>query len=73
MIRFFIKLYIYMLLVEALLSYFPQVRVYPWYRNMKKMCDFTLNPVRQMLPPDLPIDPSPLVVILLLNILMLIW
>ncbi|MCT4642727.1 MAG: YggT family protein [Bacteriovoracaceae bacterium] len=73
MIRFIIKIYIYIVILDAILSYFPQVKNQAWAKNIKKIADYTLNPIRKIMPNDLPFDLSPLVLILLLNFVMLIW
>lgn len=73
MIRFLIRLYVYLIIIDAVLSFFPSVKHYNWARAIKKAADYTLNPVRRILPKDLPFDLSPLVVIFLLNLLMLLW
>ena len=73
MIRFIIKIYIYIVILDAILSYFPQVRNQEWARMVRKLCDFTEKPIRKLLPPDLPIDISPIIVIVLLNVLMALW
>lgn len=73
MIRFLIYLYIYVLIVDALLSYFPQYQNKPWSRTIKKLANYTLEPVRKILPSDLPFDVSPIIVIILLNLLPKLW
>jgi uncharacterized protein YggT (Ycf19 family) len=73
MIRLFIEIYIYLIVFDAILSFFPQVQDQKWVRGLRKIADYTLKPIRQALPPDLPIDPSPIIVILLLNLLKVLW
>lgn len=74
MIRFIIKIYIYILIVDSILSYFPQYQNKPWAKQIKQLADFTLKPVRSVLPDaNLPFDISPIVVIITLNVLMLLW
>ena len=73
MIRFIIKLYIFILIADVVLSYFPQVRNNEVVKYIRKAADFTERPIRKLLPPDLPFDFSPLIVILLLNLLMALW
>ncbi|MEX0798965.1 MAG: YggT family protein [Bacteriovoracaceae bacterium] len=73
MIRLIINLYIIVLIVDMVLSYFPQLRNNEIVRQIRKAADFTEKPVRNLLPPDLPFDFSPLIVILLLNLLMTLW
>lgn len=73
LIRLIIKLYIFVIIIDAVLSYFPNLRNHPIVHNIKRLADLTLKPVRKVLPPELPIDVSPLIVIILLNIFMAIW
>lgn len=64
MIRFLIKLYTLALLIEAILSFFPETLKYEWRRKLKRICDKSCDPVRKYLPHHLPFDFSPLIVIL---------
>lgn len=73
MIRFLIRLYVYIVIIDAVLSFFPSVRHYGWAKYIRKAAEFSLRPIRKVLPKDLPFDFSPLVVIFLLNLLMLLW
>lgn len=73
MIRFIIKLYIFLIIIDAILSYFPALRRHPLVLNLRRVTDLTLKPIRKILPPELPIDVSPLIVIIILNILMALW
>jgi YggT family protein len=73
MIRFLIQIYIYLIIFDAILSYFPQVKHQEWVKGLKKIADLSQAPIRKVLPPDLPFDPSPLIVIVLLNLLMALW
>lgn len=62
-----------LIIVDAIISYFPKLRRHPLALNLRGLTDITLKPVRKILPPELPIDVSPLIVILLLNFFMLLW
>ena len=73
MIRLTIKFYILILLADMILSYFPQLHDNEVVKGIRKAADFTERPIRKLLPPDLPFDFSPLVVIVLLNLLMALW
>ena len=73
MIRALIQLYILLLVVNAFISYIPSLQKNQWVKELNKVCDFSCKPIRKYLPPDLPFDLSPLVVIVLLNLLMLLW
>lgn len=73
MVRFIIRIYILLIIIDAVLSYFPQVRNHEVVKFIRKCANYTLNPVRKYLPNDLPFDASALVVIILLNLLMVLW
>jgi YggT family protein len=73
MIRFILKLYIYLIIIDAILTYFPQLSHHEWRKYLRMAADFTQKPLRKLLPPDMPFDPSPLIVIILLNLVMVLW
>jgi YggT family protein len=67
MIRFFIDIYILILVVDAVLSFLPQFRHERWVMTIRRIASYTLDPVRRILRktvPDLPFDISPLIVII---------
>ena len=55
------------------MSYLPQYRSQKWAQMVKQLADYTLNPVRKILPPELPFDLSPLIIIFLLNLVKVLW
>lgn len=73
MIRSLINLYVLVLIVDVILSYLPQFRNQPWARFIKKASDFTCRPIRQVMPPDLPFDFSPMIVIIGLQLFRALW
>ena len=73
MIRFLIDIYIFILIADVVLSYLPQFRSQQWAVYIRKAGDFTCKPIRQILPPDLPFDPSPMIVIFALKIIEALW
>lgn len=73
MIRVLINLYILVIIIDVILSYLPQFRHQPWATAIKKAANFTCRPIRQLMPPDLPFDFSPLIVIMGLNLLIALW
>lgn len=68
MIRLIIRLYTIFLMVDAILSFFPELNKYVWRNKLRKICDYSCAPVRKVLPPGLPIDFSPMIVIFLLYV-----
>lgn len=73
MIRLLLNLYIYLLIIDAILSFFPHLRRHVVVANIRRAADFTCAPVRKILPRDLPVDFSPVVVILAIYLLMALW
>ena len=64
MIRFLINVYILILIIDAVVSYAPDLKRYPAVQWINKIANYSLKHVRKYMPSDLPFDPSPLVVIL---------
>jgi len=78
MIRAILNIYIILLIVDAVLSYFPQFNQSSWAKKIKMLADLTLNPIRkyvvQKLPiQDIPIDISPIIFILILKTIEALW
>lgn len=73
MIRGLINIYIIITIAEAILSYVPQVKSQQWYKTLKQITDATQAPIRKVLPQDIPVDLSPLIVIFLLNLVKILW
>ena len=73
MIRLLLNLYILVVVGDTILSYMPKYRETEWGMKIKKVSDFSLNPIRKVLPPDLKIDISPVILILLVKIIEAIW
>lgn len=72
-IRSLLNLYVCALILDAIFSYFPDLTKYLWRRKLKQLCDLSCDPVRKRLPPHLPFDFSPLLVILIINLFMFLW
>lgn len=73
MIRSLINLYVLVLIIDVILSYLPQYRHQHWAQFIKKAADFTCKPIRQIMPPDLPFDFSPMIVIMGLQLIKVLW
>ena len=73
MIRTLLDIYIFVLIADAVLSFFPQVRHHQVVLGVKQAADFTCRPVRRLLPQDLPFDFSPLIVILGIKLIEVLW
>ena len=73
MIRFVINLYIYVIIADVIISFIPQYAHEPWARFINKLANYTLDPVRKILPRDLPFDFSPIIVIIVLQLIPTLW
>lgn len=73
LIRFFIYLYVWIIIIDIVLSYFPQFRNAPWARKIRDLADITCKPIRGLMPKGLPFDFSPLVVIIALQLLVVLF
>jgi uncharacterized protein YggT (Ycf19 family) len=62
-----------MIILDAIMSYFPQYQNQQWAKTLKKATDYTLKPIRKLLPNDLPMDFSPWIVVFLLNLVKILW
>ncbi len=73
MIRFLLNLYTILLVIDVVLSYLPQFRHLPAVIYIRKAADFTCRPIRRLLPPDLPFDFSPLIVMFGIQLVKALW
>lgn len=66
-----IDIYILLIIVDAVISFVPNpdIQRHPVVIQLRKITELPQRPIRQLLPPDMPFDPSPLVVVLLLRML----
>lgn len=72
-IRSLLFIYIVILIVDAVVSLFPQFRQQSWAQQVNKLAEFSCAPVRKSLPKDLPVDLSHAVVIGIIFIVMKLW
>jgi uncharacterized protein YggT (Ycf19 family) len=70
MIKLAMMIFILLTVADTIISFMPQVRSQVWASNVHRMVEFPQRPIRKILPPDMPIDVSPIVIILLLKLLM---
>ena len=74
LIRTLLNLYILLLIFDSILSYFPKVQNEEWRKKIKQSADYSLDPVRKKIPAHhLPIDISPIIVILIIQIVKFLW
>jgi uncharacterized protein YggT (Ycf19 family) len=71
MIRWLIEVYIILIIIDSVMSFVPNpdVQRHPFVLQLRRLTDFTLRPVREMMPAGMPFDFSPIVVILLLRMI----
>ncbi len=70
MIHSLMQIFIYILIIDILMSYFPQIRHQKWAQMIHKIADVPQKPIREMLPKDMPLDPTPMILIILIQLLM---
>lgn len=70
MIHAILQLFIYIIIADAILSYFPGTREQEWARVLHKIADAPQRPIREMLPKGLPLDPTPMILIIGIQMLM---
>ncbi len=74
MIRLLLGIYTWIILVDGIIDMFlPQYRNAQWAQTIKRLANYTLNPIRKVLPSDLPFDFSYLVVLLILQLIPALW
>jgi YggT family protein len=67
-----LQLFIYILIIDVVMSYFPQVRTQKWAQLLHKIADAPQKPIRDLLPSNMPLDPTPMILIILIQMLMYI-
>ena len=73
LIRLVIDIYILVLVASVVLSYFPHLRHHPVVMRIHQASELTCKPIRKLLPPDLPFDFSPILVIIALRVLVFLF
>ncbi|MBT4792537.1 MAG: YggT family protein [Halobacteriovoraceae bacterium] len=73
MIRLLIGIYTWIILADIVLSYIPQYKHHEWAKMVKKLAGFTCDPIRKILPKDLPFDFSSIIVLIALQIIPSLW
>ena len=70
MIHAILQIFIYLLIFDVVMSYFPQLRFQKWAQVLHKIADAPQRPIRDLLPRDLPLDPTPMILILIIQLIM---
>jgi YggT family protein len=70
MIHGLLQIFIYLIIIDIILSYFPQMMSQKWARELHRIMEIPQKPIRELFPRDLPIDPAPIILIILIEIIM---
>lgn len=69
MIDAILQLFTLIIFFDVIMSYMPDLRNQEWARTLHQIADAPQKPIREMLPKDLPMDLSPMIVIFIIQIL----
>jgi YggT family protein len=71
MLHVLIDIFVILVVIDAIVSFVPnpEVKRHPVVIQLRKIVDVPQKPIRQLLPPNIPFDPSPIIVILLLRMI----
>ena len=73
MIHGVLQIFIYITRADVLLSWVPDVRKQPWAQKLHEFANIPQKPIRDLFPKDIPIDPAPIIVIILCLMLMYLF
>ena len=68
-----LELLSYLVFIDVIISFFPQLRVQSWALMVNRIVEVPLRPIREMLPKNMPLDPSPMILIMLIQMLKLLF
>lgn len=68
-----LQIIIYITMADVLLSWIPDVRKQPWAQKLHEFANILQKPIRELFPKDIPIDPAPIIIIILCQILMYLF
>jgi YggT family protein len=71
MLHVLIDIFVILVVIDAIVSFVPnpEVKRHPVVIQLRKIVDVPQKPIRQLLPPNIPFDPSPIILILLLRMI----
>lgn len=69
MIDAILHLFTFIIIFDVLMSYAPDLRKHEWARTLHTIADAPQKPIRDLFPRDLPLDPSPMIVIFIIQII----
>jgi YggT family protein len=70
LIQLLLQLYIYIIIADVIMSYVPNARRQKWGEVLHKIADAPQKPIREALPQNMPLDPTPMIIIVLIQMLM---
>jgi len=70
MIQGILQAFIYLLIIDVIVSYFPDLKSQGWAQKLRMITDIPQKPIRDLLPKNLPFDPAPMILIFLIQIVM---
>ncbi len=73
MIDLVLQMFIYVTIADVLLSWVPDLRQQAWAQKLHQFANVPQKPIRDMLPKDIPMDPSPMIIIILCQMLMFLF
>ena len=64
-----LEIFIFLTFVDVIISFVPNYKIkdHPVVVQLRSIVDVPQRPIRNLLPPNIPFDPSPMVVILVLR------
>lgn len=68
-----LQILIYITMADVLLSWIPEVRNQSWAQKLHEFANIPQKPIRDLFPRDIPIDPAPIIIIILCQILMYLF
>lgn len=73
-IRDLLTCYICLVIIDTILTFIPKFENEVWRKKIREWANYTLNPIRQKIEIlRLPIDISPLILILLIQLFRILW
>lgn len=69
MIKTAVEFYTLVIIVDGIMGYVPQYRHHEWGKKMRRAVDFVLNPLRRVLPKEMPFDFSPLIAVIIFSLI----
>ena len=70
MIYWALQIFIYITIADVIMSWLPDMRRQPWAQKLHQIADAPQKPIRDLLPKDMPIDPCPMIIIIVCQMLM---